>query len=348
MPQPAVSIPDYLATALPPLREAYPPGTGGTGPRQEWPEGKLETVSVIEGLEGKVKEFLNTIPSEPIKAHPGHKYPKFVQALNTVPQVLKAPTDLQKALSTLPLAGVGSMLTTLDVEKLGIDVGPKGAQAADAAGYESDGGVEPGFEESETRGHIPADERFKPYSWQFSKSPMGSGEFLLTQKGSDKVFMVVRTINSSAFSSHDWEEYTVSGKYRYNTKSKASWYWSRQWGASMRLGCQYYVLTDWQRWAFGVFDEERKHGYVSPVWEFGQKEPSVMQALFYWARSAIGDANGFQIPSFRDSASSNTDIFPDNPARRVSVTGSKPRPPRENKVKAANESDIEESDAEDA
>lgn len=29
------------------------------------------------------------------------------------------------------------MLTTLDVEKLGIDVGPKGAQAADAAGYES-------------------------------------------------------------------------------------------------------------------------------------------------------------------------------------------------------------------
>lgn len=56
MPQPAVSIPDYLATALPPLREAYPPGTGGTGPRQEWPEGKLETVSVIEGLEGKVKE----------------------------------------------------------------------------------------------------------------------------------------------------------------------------------------------------------------------------------------------------------------------------------------------------
>jgi hypothetical protein len=41
------------------------------------------------------------------------------------------------ALSTLPLAGVGSMLTTLDVEKLGISVGPQGAQAADAAGYES-------------------------------------------------------------------------------------------------------------------------------------------------------------------------------------------------------------------
>jgi hypothetical protein len=56
MPQPAVSIPNYLATPLPPLREAYTPGTGGTGPRSEWPEGKLQTVSVIEGLEGKVQE----------------------------------------------------------------------------------------------------------------------------------------------------------------------------------------------------------------------------------------------------------------------------------------------------
>ena len=77
---------------------------------------------------------------------------------------------------------------------------------------------------------------------------------------------------------------TAQGKYKYNTKSKASWYWSRSYGASSRLGCQYYVLTDWQRWAFGVFDESREHGYVSPVWEFGAKEPSVMQALFYWAR----------------------------------------------------------------
>ena len=40
--------------------------------------------------------------------------------------------------------------------------------------------------------------------------PSGSGEFLLTQKGSDKVFMVVRTINASAFSTYDWDEYTVS------------------------------------------------------------------------------------------------------------------------------------------
>lgn len=39
---------------------------------------------------------------------------------------------------------------------------------------------------------------------------IGSGEFLLMRKGSDKVYLVVRTINSAAFSSHDWEEYVVS------------------------------------------------------------------------------------------------------------------------------------------
>ena len=30
------------------------------------------------------------------------------------------------------------------------------------------------------------------------------------QKGSEKVHLVVRTVNSAAFSSHDWEEYVVA------------------------------------------------------------------------------------------------------------------------------------------
>jgi hypothetical protein len=57
----------------------------------------------------------------------------------------------------------------------------------------------------------------------------------------------------------------------------------------------------------------------------------------------VGDENGFKIPSADASLSSKSDIFPDNPARRVSVTGSKPRPPRDNKIKAANESDVSQS-----
>lgn len=39
---------------------------------------------------------------------------------------------------------------------------------------------------------------------------LGSGEFLLVKQGSDEVKMVVRTINSSAFSQHDWDEYVVT------------------------------------------------------------------------------------------------------------------------------------------
>lgn len=85
-------------------------------------------------------------------------------------------------------------------------------------------------------------------------------------------------------SSHSTPTLTPQGTYRYNTKSKASWYWSRSWGATNRLGCQYYVLTDWQRWAFGVFDEKREHGWVSPVYSYSAEEPSIMQMLFYWAR----------------------------------------------------------------
>jgi hypothetical protein len=73
------------------------------------------------------------------------------------------------------------------------------------------------------------------------------------------------------------------GPYNYNTKSKASWYWSRSWGACERLGCKYYVLTDYQRWVFGTFDDNKSHGYVSKIKAFSDEEPSVGQALLYWA-----------------------------------------------------------------
>ena len=38
----------------------------------------------------------------------------------------------------------------------------------------------------------------------------GSGEFYLMQQGSDDIKLVVRTINSSAFTQLDWDEYAVS------------------------------------------------------------------------------------------------------------------------------------------
>lgn len=41
----------------------------------------------------------------------------------------------------------------------------------------------------------------------------GSGEFYLMQQGSDDVKLVVRTINSSAFTQHDWDEYVVDVSY---------------------------------------------------------------------------------------------------------------------------------------
>ncbi|KAK1920913.1 hypothetical protein DB88DRAFT_501487 [Papiliotrema laurentii] len=335
MPQPPLDIVKYLSKPLPNLREQYPPGTGGTGPRAEW-DGTLKSVQVIDGFNEQVQAFFKTLPSEPIPTHPAHKYPKFVQVSASLPQVIKSPADLQKALSTLPLPGISSVLTALDADEADLQLGPGGAQALDKAGYESDGG-----EELEVT--KPEDGKTKAWYWRFNKSPMGSGEFLLMQQGSDDVKLVVRTINSSAFSPADWDEYVVTGPYRYNTKSKASWYWSRSWGAAKRLNCQYYVLTDWKRWVFGKFDEKREHGWVSPLITSETSEPYALQALLFWARSAIGDANGFKAE--KKDVSGNEELFPDNPARRFS---SKDGGTSSNRVKKANESDIEESDVEGA
>ncbi|KAK8861368.1 hypothetical protein IAR55_002187 [Kwoniella newhampshirensis] len=337
MPQPPLDLHKYLATPLPALREQYPPGTGGTGPRASW-DGSLKGVQEIEGFEEEVNKFWKTVPTDPIAPHPNYKYPKIAQALTQLPNPLRSPIDLQKCLSTLPLAAISSALTAMDTDESDVNVGPQGAQALDRAGYESDGGEEPEAPKVD-------DGKTKAWTFKFNKSPMGSGEFYLMQQGSDDVKLVVRTINSSAFASADWDEYTVNGRYRYDTRSKASWYWSRSWGAAKRLGCQYYVLTDWQRWTFGYFNKERTHGWTSHVMPFNAQDPSIAQALFFWCRSAIGAESAF-VPTQKD-VSGLPELFPANPARRISHSGGKPSAPQDKrKVKAANESDIEESDAE--
>ena len=55
MPQPALDIVKYLSKPLPALREAYPPGTGGTGPRADW-DGSLKSVQVIDNFAQQVKD----------------------------------------------------------------------------------------------------------------------------------------------------------------------------------------------------------------------------------------------------------------------------------------------------
>ena len=81
-----------------------------------------------------------------------------------------------------------------------------------------------------------------------------------------------------------WSTADGKGSYHYETRSKASWYWSRTWGACKRLKCRYWVLTDWQRWVFGTFDEGLEHGWVSPIEPFGTTDPSILQYLFFWAK----------------------------------------------------------------
>lgn len=50
----------------------------------------------------------------------------------------------------------------------------------------------------------------KAWVWKYNKSPLGTGEFHLTRQGSEKVWLVVRTVNRSAFTDADWDEFTVT------------------------------------------------------------------------------------------------------------------------------------------
>lgn len=38
---------------------------------------------------------IKNLPDEPVTPHPAHKYPKFVQAVAALPNVIKSPADLQ-------------------------------------------------------------------------------------------------------------------------------------------------------------------------------------------------------------------------------------------------------------
>ncbi|KAJ9099813.1 hypothetical protein QFC21_003813 [Naganishia friedmannii] len=346
MPQPPLSLEKYLATSLPPVKENFPAGGGATGARESF-EGDLKSISVISDFEAKVQQFVDALPTQPLVAHPAHPFPHFLNVTRELPSQVKNAQDVQKYLKQIPLAAVSASLTALKASEDGVDYSKIGGKAPvdrtgkalDAAGYESDGAEV--LEEADAQ-NAPAaksesagKQEGTQYGWRFSKSPLGSGEFLLIDESQpEDVKLVVRTINSSAFSNEDWKELVVDGAYDYNTKSKASWYWSRKYGATKRLGCKYFVLTDYQKWCFGAFTDDHTHANISPVMTFDAgkdgKSPSVLEALLYWTRSALGEKNAFK-PTVKDVSSKRP--YENYQPRKKAASG---------QVEASNESDIEE------
>ncbi|KAJ9116146.1 hypothetical protein QFC20_000826 [Naganishia adeliensis] len=352
MPQPPLSLEKYLAAALPPVKENFPAGGGATGARESF-EGNLKGISVIPDFEAKVQQFVDALPTQPLVAHPTHPFPHFLNVLRDLPPQVKNAQDVQKYLKQIPLAAISASLTALKASEEGIDYSKIGGNAPidrdgkklDAAGYESvritstsvtaSGKADAHPKSEAAPGSSRSQQQGTLYGWRFSKSPMGSGEFLLIDESKpEEVKLVVRTINSSAFSNNDWKDLVVDGAYDYNTKSKASWYWSRKYGATKRLGCNYFVFTDYQKWCFGVFTEGHSHANISPVMSFEAgkdgKSPSVLEALLYWSRSALGEKGGFQ-PAAKDVSSEHP--YQNVQARKKTGNG---------QVEASNESDIEE------
>lgn len=56
MPQPSLDIHKYLDHTLPHLYEKYPPGTGGTGARTNWPEGTIKAIEVVPNFAHLAKD----------------------------------------------------------------------------------------------------------------------------------------------------------------------------------------------------------------------------------------------------------------------------------------------------
>lgn len=291
MPQPAISLDKYLTTKLPQVKENFPAGGGATGPRKEY-DTNLTGVSIIPDFESKVQEYIKTLPKKALPAHPTHPFPHFQSVIPNLPKEVKSAQDVQQYLRQLPLAATAASLSALHGSETGVDYAgstqaPDGKQL-DAAGYESDGGEVPGHAHEEGDAGHHKEVEGSSWGWKFSKSPLGSGEFLLVdEKNPDKIHLVVRTINSSAFAKGDWEEFVGEGPYVYNIKNKASWYHSRNHKASTRLDTQWFVFSDYQKWLFGVFDEKREHVNITHVLPVTATSPTILEALLYWTRSAI-------------------------------------------------------------
>ena len=170
MPQPPFEVAKYLSKPLPHIRESYPPGTGGTGPRASW-DGNLKGVEVIDDLDKRVTKCTSLLPSSTnvetrlisrfrgagtkrtyptpsqtqipkdrtghLKATFGHQVSFRSTDMYVLAVVLEESRTNDVALSTLPLAAVSSVLTALDADKEDAQLGPGGARALDTAGYES-------------------------------------------------------------------------------------------------------------------------------------------------------------------------------------------------------------------
>jgi hypothetical protein len=54
-----------------------------------------------------------------------------------------------------------------------------------------------------------------------------------------------------------------------------------------------------QNWVFGVISEDRTYANISPVISAKNKDPTVLQSLAFWVRSALGHQTGFAVVRVR-------------------------------------------------
>ncbi|CED83672.1 hypothetical protein [Phaffia rhodozyma] len=349
MPQPNFVLSSYLgeflpsatSSPLPTLQGSPPLGVGGKSPRPDWPDGLLQSLVKIKDFKEMVdKYFKEQVPTNSLPTHPGHLFPHLQSLSRTMS--LSPDASLLKALKTLPLDAVVAAISAWNLSN-DPETSAKVSSSleADAHPLEELGEVKIDGAEVGTVSGLK-----DSVAWKYGKSPMGETEFILVDSRADVPALVVRAL-TIPFEQEDFDEFSVTGTYRYNPKSKASWLWSRQSLGTKRLGIKHFVLTNYNNWVFGVFNEDHTFAAVSPVISASAEDPSVLQALTYWSQSALGAEGGFKIGAKPQASLSDQVLFPTNPARRASMNKGKERVRPEKRLdpKIASESDVEDDDA---
>ncbi|KAH0830544.1 hypothetical protein J3R83DRAFT_1998, partial [Lanmaoa asiatica] len=81
-----------------------------------------------------------------------------------------------------------------------------------------------------------------------------------------------------------------------NTFHGKEWLWSKIWDTCICRDCQWFIVTTYTHWVFGVFSAGWTASFVSPVYVFDSRMPTILGVLVFWLISAMGYPGGFVVP----------------------------------------------------
>ncbi|KAJ7582994.1 hypothetical protein C8J56DRAFT_791555 [Mycena floridula] len=87
-------------------------------------------------------------------------------------------------------------------------------------------------------------------------------------------------------SSQDYPSYDQQYSEPFTSKARL---WGKIWDTCVTSQCYYFVLTSYNKWAFGKFSEGYKDAYVTEAFDFNMQGPSIAELLLAWLIAPTDD-----------------------------------------------------------